>query len=161
MIVCKFGGTSVASLESAKNIKKIIEANSNRKFVVVSALGKCNEFNYKITDQLFDIYNKIKNGENYASCIDNVFMRYKKLSESLNIKIDWEKLKNEFLNNISNKNVSKAFVVSRGEYYSALMYSKFLHYSFLDAKDYIIFNSNGKICLQKTQKKLNTLDKNK
>ena len=45
MKVLKFGGTSVGTVESLRNVKKIVEGIPGRKVVVVSALGG-------ITDQL-------------------------------------------------------------------------------------------------------------
>ena len=47
MRVLKFGGTSVGSVESIKNVKKIVEACEEPAIVVVSALGG-------ITDKLID-----------------------------------------------------------------------------------------------------------
>ena len=38
--VCKFGGTSMATYESIKTVKSIIESEKSRRFVVVSAPGK-------------------------------------------------------------------------------------------------------------------------
>lgn len=47
MKVLKFGGTSVGSVESIKNVKKIVEACDEPVIVVVSALGG-------ITDKLIE-----------------------------------------------------------------------------------------------------------
>ena len=53
MIVSKFGGSSVASKEQFEKVKRIVDANSNRKFIVVSACGKENRDDYKVTDLLY------------------------------------------------------------------------------------------------------------
>ena len=50
MIVSKFGGSSVASKEQFEKVKRIVDANTNRKFIVVSACGKENRDDYKVTD---------------------------------------------------------------------------------------------------------------
>ena len=39
MKVLKFGGTSVGSVESLKNVKNIVESQDDQVIVVVSALG--------------------------------------------------------------------------------------------------------------------------
>ena len=39
MKVLKFGGTSVGTIESLLNVKKIVESTPGKKIVVVSALG--------------------------------------------------------------------------------------------------------------------------
>ena len=48
--IAKFGGSSVASAEQFRKIKKIIEADDSRRFVVVSAAGKRNKEDNKVTD---------------------------------------------------------------------------------------------------------------
>lgn len=161
MIVCKFGGTSVANEKSAKNIKDIINEKKNRKIIVVSALGKTITHDYKITDKLFHLYNLAKNGKKHDNIINDIFNRYTALSESLNIKINWEEYKIKFKEIIQKGNYSKAFIVSRGEYYSAILYSKFLNAKFLDAKDYIKFDAKGKLNERKTKQLLCKLDLSK
>lgn len=161
MIVCKFGGTSVAGLESSLLIKKIVNSNPNRKIVVVSALGKSDDYRYKVTDKLFELYGNYSNGEDYSNCINDVFTRYEKMSEYLGVKINWNVQKQQLIRDLLEKRVTRAYVVSRGEYYSALLYSKYLGGQFLDATDYIYFNKNGKLNINRTIKMLKTLDKEK
>lgn len=161
MIVCKFGGTSVAKADGAKCIKNIVNKNTNIKFVVVSALGKSEQHNTKITDLLFLLYNKLTIGEDYTEIVNEIFNRYKDLSEQLNVNIEWNKLKTEFLLNLNNKTTTKEFIVSRGEYYSSILYAKYLDFNILDAKDYIIFDKHGKFCESKTRQKLIGLNLNK
>ena len=50
--VVKFGGSSLADSNQFKKVKSIIESDESRKIVVVSALGKRNKQDYKITDLL-------------------------------------------------------------------------------------------------------------
>lgn len=56
MRVLKFGGTSVGSVESIKNVKKIVESGDDSVIVVVSALGG-------ITDKLIDTAQKAAAGD--------------------------------------------------------------------------------------------------
>ena len=42
--VCKFGGTSMADAKAIKQVKDIIFADKDRKFIVVSAPGKRDKF---------------------------------------------------------------------------------------------------------------------
>ena len=51
--VVKFGGSSLADSNQFKKVKAIIDADSSRRIVVVSALGKRNKQDYKITDLLY------------------------------------------------------------------------------------------------------------
>ena len=50
MIVCKFGGTSVASAEQIKKVANIVKSNPERKIVAVSAPGKRSSDDIKVTD---------------------------------------------------------------------------------------------------------------
>ena len=147
MIVCKFGGSSVATLDNAKKIKNIIDSDEKRKIIVVSAIGKSKSCNWKITDLLFAIDYLLESGKNCENEINKVFSRYEELSKQLGVEINWSHEKRIFNNNISNW-INKNYIVSRGEYYSALVYSKYLNAEFLDAQKYIILKKDGKIINQ-------------
>jgi aspartate kinase len=58
MVVCKFGGSSVQNPTQIKKVCEIIKSDSARKVVVVSAPGRDEFYNEKITDHLL----------NYATC---------------------------------------------------------------------------------------------
>ena len=53
MKVAKFGGSSVAGAEQFKKVKAIVEADPERRVVVVSAAGKRNADDHKLTDLLY------------------------------------------------------------------------------------------------------------
>lgn len=55
--VAKFGGSSVADAIQLMKIKKIIEADSERRYIVVSAPGKRFDKDNKITDLLLSLQN--------------------------------------------------------------------------------------------------------
>ena len=57
--VCKFGGTSMANAENFFKVKDIVLSNPERKFVVVSAPGKRDKSDIKITDMLYRCYNEV------------------------------------------------------------------------------------------------------
>ena len=57
-IVCKFGGTSVATSDRLQQIVKILQLNPNRRCVVLSAPGKAPGQPVKVTDALIAIVNK-------------------------------------------------------------------------------------------------------
>ncbi|MBU8907825.1 aspartate kinase [Desertibacillus haloalkaliphilus] len=61
MKVAKFGGTSVASAEQIRKVASVITDDPERKVIVVSAPGKRNDEDTKVTDLL------IKLGETYLS----------------------------------------------------------------------------------------------
>lgn len=154
MIVCKFGGTSVATENGANKIKEILKTNKQRKIVVVSAIGKSEEYKIKVTDLLFKLFVKIEKKEEYITLIDEVFTRYENLSKKLKVKINWTIERQKLIDDIVRNRFNKDYIVSRGEYYSAKLYSKFLNLKFIDAKDCIVFYKNKKINYVKTKQKL-------
>ncbi|MBN2188956.1 MAG: aspartate kinase [Chitinispirillaceae bacterium] len=58
IIVCKFGGTSVATSEKLQQIVKILKQECNRRCVVLSAPGKTPGCPVKVTDSLITVVNK-------------------------------------------------------------------------------------------------------
>ena len=52
-IVAKFGGSSLADAAQLEKVKKIIEANPERRYVVPSAPGKRHSDDTKVTDLLY------------------------------------------------------------------------------------------------------------
>ena len=51
-LVCKFGGSSVATSEKIQQIVKILQQNPLRRCVVLSAPGKAPSYPVKVTDLL-------------------------------------------------------------------------------------------------------------
>lgn len=58
MKVLKFGGTSVGTVESLRNVKKIVDSIKGKAIIVVSALGG-------LTDQLINTAKMAENGDTY------------------------------------------------------------------------------------------------
>ena len=52
IIVCKFGGTSTANAERLRQVRRILDMDPRRRYVVLSAPGK-DGMNPKVTDQLY------------------------------------------------------------------------------------------------------------
>lgn len=148
LIVDKFGGSSVASSEQFKKVKNIVLEKKNRKIVVVSALGRANSSDSKITDLLYLLHAHIKYNVDYKNILNMIKTRYLTIRDELNINYDLEK---EFDIIESNLNMNSDYLVSRGEYLCAKLMSAYLGYDFVDAKDLIIFDYDGKINSEKTE----------
>ena len=56
--VCKFGGTSMADAAAIRKVKDIVSADDSRRYIVVSAPGKRNKNDIKITDTLYACYDE-------------------------------------------------------------------------------------------------------
>lgn len=85
MIVCKFGGTSVASAEQIKKVANIVQSNPKRRIVAVSAPGKRSNEDIKVTDLLIDLANAALNNEDTESKIKTVVNRYKDITDGLGL----------------------------------------------------------------------------
>lgn len=76
MKVCKFGGTSVASAEQIKKVASIIQSDTSRRIVVVSAPGKRNSDDIKVTDLLIDLAEAIISKKPIDDKVEAVLKRY-------------------------------------------------------------------------------------
>ncbi|MGA4515895.1 aspartate kinase [Solibacillus silvestris] len=85
MIVCKFGGTSVASAEQIKKVASIVKSNPERKIVTVSAPGKRSSDDIKVTDLLIDLANTVINKGDVEAKIKAVVNRYHNIAEDLGL----------------------------------------------------------------------------
>lgn len=88
MKVVKFGGTSLASAEQVKKVYDIITSDPKRKFVVVSAPGKRNPQDIKVTDLLIECAENILSGKEYKHHFDAIIDRYAGIVNDLGLKQD-------------------------------------------------------------------------
>jgi len=80
IIVTKFGGSSITSFKDIERIKKITKDDTKRKIIVVSAPGKRNKEDIKVTDILIELA-KTKN----PALIKKITDRYKELFPKIDI----------------------------------------------------------------------------
>ena len=85
MKVCKFGGSSVADAAQINKVLKIVLDDPQRRIVVVSALGKRDKNDVKVTDLLISIAEKALAGEDAGATIDAVAARYGDIAAGLGI----------------------------------------------------------------------------
>lgn len=85
MIVCKFGGTSVASAEQIKKVANIVKSNPERRIVTVSAPGKRSSDDIKVTDLLIDLASAALNNEETESKLQAVVERYRAITNDLGL----------------------------------------------------------------------------
>lgn len=150
--ITKFGGSSVANATQFKKVKAIVQANPSRKYVVVSAPGKRNSSDNKITDLLY----LLDAHRQYHVDASNVYrlirQRFVDIKTELGLKQPIEKELDTFYTNLNT--YTQAQIVSRGEYFCAKLMAEYLGYDFVDAKDIIRFNLDKTIDMQATAAKL-------
>ena len=140
--VAKFGGSSVASAQQFKKVKDIILSDPSRRLVVVSAAGKRDSKDHKLTDLLYLCHAHLTYG---VSC-DDIFEKIKErfveirdeLGLSYNVESDLDKLRASL-----SKDMSIDELVSRGEYFTSRLMAEYLGYYFLDAASCIFMDYDG------------------
>ncbi|NLY09418.1 MAG: homoserine O-succinyltransferase [Tissierellia bacterium] len=160
--VSKFGGSSLSDAKQFNKVKKIILSKDYRDIIVVSAPGKRNYEDSKVTDKLIEIH-KLKTDilelKKVRKKIEaELNKRYIELEESSNT--TKERFDNiakdlniydEFSHEIENvfeeiiQSQDKEFIISRGEYLNAKIMAKYLKYDFIDAKELIFFDDKGNV----------------
>ena len=85
MIVCKFGGTSVASAEQIQKVANIVKSNPARKIVAVSAPGKRSGDDIKVTDLLIQLANAALQQENTEEKLQTVVDRFRAIADGLGL----------------------------------------------------------------------------
>lgn len=147
LVVAKFGGSSVANSTQFKKVKEIVLSNdleNYRNAVVVSALGKKEKGDSKITDLLYLLHAHLKYNVPYDNIYEMIKTRFNKVKEDLELNIDLEKEFSELEKSLS-KDIKEDYLVSRGEYITSKMMAEYLGYGFVDAADVIKFNYDGTI----------------
>ena len=142
MKVAKFGGTSMANASCIQKVKDIVLADSDIHYVVVSAPGKREKSDTKITDLLFKCNDAIKYGQSIKEAFKPVADRFYTIIEELGIDFDISGEINTIRKNIS-EGASLDYIVSRGEYLSAKITAEYLGWDFVDAGDIVKFDEDG------------------
>lgn len=151
--VVKFGGSSLADAKQFEKVKNIVCADSGRKVVVVSAAGKRFSDDHKITDLLYLCHAHIKYGVSADTIFSMVSERYLEIKKDLGLSVDIESVLEEVRKNLQ-AGASQDYVVSRGEYLSAILMADYLGFRFVDASEWVSFRFDGEIDLEASYEKL-------
>ena len=142
--VAKFGGSSVASAEQFKKVKSIIESDDKRRIVVVSAPGKRNSNDSKVTDLLYLLSYHVRYNVDSTFIFSQIESRYEEINKDLGLNFDIKAEIDLIKENVA-KGASEDYLVSRGEYLCAKLMAAYVGYTFVDAQDLIFFNHDGTI----------------
>ena len=153
--VCKFGGTSMADANAIRQVKKIIEADPSRRYVVVSAPGKRFKDDIKITDTLYKCFDEVIETGSCKKHFAVIRERFKDIVRDLELSIDIDKILDKTQADIEQIKTAD-FAASRGEYLSAIVVADFLGFKFVDAAELVRFDSHGKLNQDYTDDKVST-----
>ena len=149
MLVCKFGGSSLADAEQFKKVKEIILSDKNRRFVIPSAPGKRGDGDEKVTDLLYEAAAARQVGSPFLHILERIRYRYERIVQDLNIDVPLEA---EFTKIASTMmtGAPRDYAASRGEYLNGLLLSEYLGFPFVDADKVIRFDKNGMLLEEET-----------
>ena len=142
MIVCKFGGSSLADAAQFRKVRRIVEADARRRIVVPSAPGKRSASDTKITDLLYLCQHAASVGADLAGPFGQIVERYVEIETSLGLKAtiaaQLETLRAELKNN-----VTADYAASRGEHFCARLLARYLDAEFVEPAECIVIGANG------------------
>ncbi|EHO51766.1 aspartate kinase [Lentilactobacillus kisonensis] len=140
MKVAKFGGSSVADAGQFKKVREIVEANADRRVVVVSAAGKSATESIKVTDLLIEVEKLRDAGEDYRPVFKHIERRFVGIRDALGLNVaienDLQKIEKRI------ENCSHDYLVSRGEFLTAKLMADFLGFQFIDAARFLVFDGH-------------------
>ena len=144
IVVAKFGGTSVADAAQFRKIKEIVEANPERRFIVVSAPGKRFPDDIKVTDLLLNCYEKARAGESFDAEFEQIRQRFREIIDGLKMDFPLDSELETPRQSLRTEPM-KDYTASRGEYLTARIMSKYLGFTFVDPAWCICFDENGQL----------------
>lgn len=142
--VCKFGGTSMADGNVILSGTKIVNANPDRRYVVVSAPGKRFSGDIKVTDLLYKCSDAYEAGDIQAfeETFEKISVRFLNIENEIGKKLGMREaldlIKQEILSG-----AGRDYCASRGEYLAAKIMAAVLGVPFVDATELIRFKANG------------------
>jgi aspartate kinase len=151
--VAKFGGSSVSDAIQLAKVKSIVEADPDRRFVVVSAPGKRFNEDNKITDLLYLCKTHIDHNVPYDQVFQVICDRYVAIEFNLGVDVDLRMHFDEINQNLRG-GATEDYIASRGEYLNALLTAAYLGYDFVDTAGLIQFDAKGRFLNGKTDEAL-------
>ncbi len=140
--VVKFGGSSLADAKQFKKVAEIIRADEERCYIVPSAPGKRFKDDTKVTDLLYQCYDKVSAGEDFAKAFAPVRERYDEIISDLSLSLS---LEDEYvkIGTMFRDGADRDYAASRGEYLNGIVLANYLGYEFIDAALGIFFDNKG------------------
>ncbi|MBQ6851984.1 MAG: aspartate kinase [Oscillospiraceae bacterium] len=143
--VAKFGGSSMADAGQYCKVRDILMADKSRRVVIVSAAGKRDKNDHKLTDLLYLCYAHLQYGVDCTPVFDMITSRYLQIRDDLKLDLDLESEFAQLKQQLMSKSISQDALVSRGEYFSAKLMAALLGFEFVDAADWVKFNLDGSV----------------
>ncbi len=145
MIVCKFGGSSVAEAPQIRKVKQIVDSDPRRQIVIVSAPGKRSKDDEKVTDMLYACNAMVQQGLSCKDLFKKISLRYTTILSDLGMEAKPFLPVLEEVRQMIDAGHSAEYAASRGEYLAARMVATFFGWEFLDTDPLIVINHDGTV----------------
>ncbi len=147
--VAKFGGSSVAGAAQFQKVKSIVSSDEARRIVIVSAAGKRDSSDHKLTDLLYLCDAHLTYGVSCEEILSEIRSRFLSIAEELGLTYDVGQEFDAFAARLK-KGFPVDELVSRGEYFTAKLMAEYLGFTFVDASECIFFTFEGMLDKEKT-----------
>ena len=138
MKVAKFGGSSLSSASQIKKVANIIKNDPDIKAVVVSAPGKRDDADVKVTDLLIALHANQVTGLDVEPAIESILHRYRLIIEELNLSDEllehFDQTLRSYLKNIPESDRLLDALKSCGEDFNAQLVRDYLSENGLNAR---------------------------
>ena len=142
VIVAKFGGTSLADSDQFKKVMAIIKSDPRRRYIVVSAPGKRNPEDRKITDLFYEWHRLNHLQLSTVEVMQIIHDRFAEIVRDLGLSLNIGSEIAE-IDRMIRAGASADYSASRGEYLSGKILAEALGYDIVDPESCIIFDSTG------------------
>lgn len=153
MKVLKFGGSSLSDSAQFAKVKNIVQSDAERSVVVVSAPGRRDAKDSKITDLLYLCHAHLKYDVPFDNIREMIRDRYAEIKKECGLSVDIEGKIDEVFAGL-NKTTSVDYIASRGEYFNAILMAEYLGYQFVDAAEWLVFDFKGEVDFKKSEENL-------
>ncbi len=143
-VVCKFGGSSLSEARQIRKVESILRSDDRRRFIIVSAPGKRNDSDEKITDLLYRCQSLAAGGGSFSEPFSTIRTRYLEIEAELGAESGMERALAEVEKQLR-AGASPDLAASRGEYLCARLLSKHLGATFVDAEDIVKIRADGSV----------------
>lgn len=151
MKVSKFGGSSVADAAQFRKVQAIVREDPERSVVVVSAPGKRNAQDTKITDLLYRCHECVLTGSGFDAVFQTIADRYREIVRELDVAVEIDR-ELAAVGEGMLASTAADFAASRGEYLNARIMAAVLGREFVDAAEIIRFDGDGKLLGNETDR---------
>lgn len=151
--VCKFGGSSLADASQFQKVRSIIEADDDRRYIVVSAPGRRSKEDHKVTDLLYLCHAAASEKVSFNDTWQMITARFNQIIRDLDLSLDLSGDLAEIQGKIA-AGASADYAASRGEYLNGRIMAALLDVAFIDPAEVILFNERGRFDPEQTQARM-------